>query len=60
MGTLGLVDSDVVDPSNLQRQVLHTNAGVGTLKTESAEKTIKALNPDVKVVRHDLRLDSTT
>jgi sulfur-carrier protein adenylyltransferase/sulfurtransferase len=59
VGTIGLVDSDVVDISNLQRQVLHTNASVGMLKTESAEKTIKALNPDVKVVRHDLRLDST-
>jgi len=59
VGTIGLVDSDVVAISNLQRKVLHTNASVGTLKTESAEKTIKALNPDVKVVRHDLRLDSS-
>src|SRR5258708_16913959 len=58
VGTIGLVDSDVVDISNLQRQVLHTNASVGMLKTESAEKTIKALNPDVKVVRHDLRLEA--
>jgi molybdopterin/thiamine biosynthesis adenylyltransferase/rhodanese-related sulfurtransferase len=59
VGTIGLVDSDVVDISNLQRQVLHTNASVGTPKTESAEKTIRALNPDVKVVRHDLRLDAS-
>jgi molybdopterin/thiamine biosynthesis adenylyltransferase/rhodanese-related sulfurtransferase len=59
VGTLGLVDSDVVDLSNLQRQILHTNATVGKPKTESAEATIRALNPDVKVVRHDLRLDST-
>jgi molybdopterin/thiamine biosynthesis adenylyltransferase/rhodanese-related sulfurtransferase len=59
VGTIGLVDSDVVDLSNLQRQILHTNASVGTPKTESAEKTIRALNPDVKVVRHDLRLDAT-
>jgi sulfur-carrier protein adenylyltransferase/sulfurtransferase len=59
VGTLGLVDSDVVDLSNLQRQILHTNASVGKPKTESAEATIRALNPDVKVVRHDLRLDST-
>jgi molybdopterin/thiamine biosynthesis adenylyltransferase/rhodanese-related sulfurtransferase len=59
VGTIGLVDSDVVDISNLQRQILHTNASVGTPKTESAEKTLRALNPDVKVVRHDLRLDST-
>ena len=58
VGTIGLVDDDVVDLSNLQRQVLHTTASVGTPKTESAEKTIRALNPDVKVVRHDLRLDS--
>ena len=59
VGTLGLVDSDVVDISNLQRQVLHTNASVGQPKTESAAATLRALNPDVKVVRHDLRLDSS-
>jgi len=59
VGTLGIVDSDVVDLSNLQRQVLHTNARVGRLKTESAAETIHALNPDVNVVRHDLRLDSS-
>jgi sulfur-carrier protein adenylyltransferase/sulfurtransferase len=58
VGTLGLVDSDVVDISNLQRQILHTNASVGRSKTESAEATLRGLNPDVKVVRHDLRLDS--
>jgi molybdopterin/thiamine biosynthesis adenylyltransferase/rhodanese-related sulfurtransferase len=59
VGTIGLVDSDVVDLSNLQRQILHTTATVGRPKTESGEATIKALNPDVKVVRHDLRLDSS-
>jgi sulfur-carrier protein adenylyltransferase/sulfurtransferase len=59
VGTLGILDSDVVDLSNLQRQVLHTNDRVGKPKTESAEATIRALNPDVKVVRHDLRLDSS-
>ena len=59
VGTLGIVDSDVVDVTNLQRQVLHTTAAVGRPKTESAAATIKALNPDVKVVRHDVRLDST-
>jgi molybdopterin/thiamine biosynthesis adenylyltransferase/rhodanese-related sulfurtransferase len=59
VGTLGLLDSDVVDLTNLQRQVLHTTASVGKLKTESAAATIAALNPDVKVVRHDLRLDSS-
>ena len=59
VGTIGLVDSDVVDLSNLQRQVLHTNARVGRPKTESAAETLRALNPDVNVVRHDLRLDSS-
>lgn len=59
VGTLGIVDSDVVDLSNLQRQVLHTNDRVGRPKTESAAETIHALNPDVQVVRHDLRLDSS-
>jgi adenylyltransferase/sulfurtransferase len=58
VGTIGLVDSDVVDLTNLQRQVLHTTASVGKPKTESAEATIRALNPDVRVVRHDLRLDA--
>jgi molybdopterin/thiamine biosynthesis adenylyltransferase/rhodanese-related sulfurtransferase len=58
VGTLGLVDSDVVDLTNLQRQVLHTTASVGKPKTESAEATIRALNPDVRVVRHDLRLEA--
>jgi molybdopterin/thiamine biosynthesis adenylyltransferase len=58
VGTLGLVDSDVVDLTNLQRQVLHTTASVGRPKTESAEATLRALNPEVKVVRHDLRLDA--
>ena len=58
VGTLGVVDSDVVDRSNLQRQVLHTEDSVGRPKTESAEARLKALNPDVKVIRHDLRLDS--
>jgi molybdopterin/thiamine biosynthesis adenylyltransferase/rhodanese-related sulfurtransferase len=59
VGTLGLLDSDVVDLTNLQRQVLHTTASVGKLKTESGATTIAALNPDVKVLRHDLRLDSS-
>jgi molybdopterin/thiamine biosynthesis adenylyltransferase/rhodanese-related sulfurtransferase len=58
VGTIGVVDSDVVDLSNLQRQVLHTTASVGKSKTESAEATIRALNPDVTVVRHDLRLEA--
>jgi molybdopterin/thiamine biosynthesis adenylyltransferase/rhodanese-related sulfurtransferase len=59
VGTLGVLDSDVVDVSNLQRQVLHTNASVGRSKVESAAATLVALNPDVKVVKHDLRLDSS-
>jgi adenylyltransferase/sulfurtransferase len=58
VGTIGLVDFDVVDLSNLQRQIIHTADGVGTLKTESAQKRINALNPGVKVIRHDLRLTS--
>jgi adenylyltransferase/sulfurtransferase len=59
VGTLGLLDSDVVDVSNLQRQILHTNASVGTPKTTSGAATIRALNPDVTVVEHNLRLDSS-
>ena len=58
VGTLGVVDFDVVDRSNLQRQILHTEARIGMLKTESAERTLTALNPDVTVVRHDEPLTS--
>jgi molybdopterin/thiamine biosynthesis adenylyltransferase len=53
VGTIGIVDFDVVDLSNLQRQILHTNDRVGERKVESARKTIEALNPDVKVVTHE-------
>jgi adenylyltransferase/sulfurtransferase len=49
VGTLGVIDADVVDLSNLQRQIIHTNDRVGMPKTESAAMTIAALNPDVKV-----------
>jgi adenylyltransferase/sulfurtransferase len=56
VGTIGIVDDDVVDRSNLQRQVLHTDASVGRPKTESAAAAITARNPDVRVVRHDVRL----
>jgi molybdopterin/thiamine biosynthesis adenylyltransferase/rhodanese-related sulfurtransferase len=59
VGTLGLVDDDVVDESNLQRQVIHNTERVGEPKTESARKTIEALNPDVKVVEHRVRLDAS-
>jgi molybdopterin/thiamine biosynthesis adenylyltransferase len=53
VGTIGIVDFDVVDLSNLQRQILHTNDRIGERKVESARKTINALNPDVKVVPHE-------
>jgi molybdopterin/thiamine biosynthesis adenylyltransferase/rhodanese-related sulfurtransferase len=58
VGTIGLVDFDLVDASNLQRQIIHTTDRVGMLKTESAQKQINALNPGIKVVRHDARLTS--
>ena len=58
VGTLGIADFDVVDLSNLQRQVLHTAASVGRRKTESAAAALLALNPDVRVVRHDERLEA--
>ncbi len=58
VGTIGVVDDDVVDASNLQRQVAHGVADVGRLKTESAAETVAAINPLVTVVRHDLRLTS--
>ncbi len=53
VGTLGIVDFDVVDVSNLQRQVLHTTDRVGVSKVESARVTIAALNPEVRVVAHE-------
>ena len=55
VGTLGLIDDDVVDASNLQRQVIHNTERIGMPKTESARKTIEALNPDVEVVEHNVR-----
>jgi len=58
VGTLGIVDFDVVDMSNLQRQVIHTNDRVGMPKTESARLTINSLNPDVRVVEHRETLSS--
>jgi molybdopterin/thiamine biosynthesis adenylyltransferase/rhodanese-related sulfurtransferase len=59
IGTIGIVDFDLVDLSNLQRQVIHRTDGVGTKKTESAQKAIHALNPDVTVAVHDDRLDKS-
>jgi molybdopterin/thiamine biosynthesis adenylyltransferase/rhodanese-related sulfurtransferase len=58
VGTIGLVDMDVVDLSNLQRQILHTNDRIGMPKVESARMTLQALNPDVKVVEFRERLSS--
>jgi molybdopterin/thiamine biosynthesis adenylyltransferase len=59
IGTLGIVDDDAVDASNLQRQVIHNTERVGMPKTESARRTIEALNPDVNVVEHRTRLDAS-
>ena len=57
VGTLGIIDADVVDDSNLQRQILHTTERIGQYKAESARETIKALNPDVHVLTYIERLD---
>ena len=59
VGTLGLVDDDVVDLSNLQRQVIHTTDRVGVPKVDSAEESIRALNPDVNVVKYQTRIDAS-
>ncbi len=58
VGTLGLVDADTVDASNLQRQILHATSRIGMLKVDSAEIAIHDLNPDVKVVKYTERLNS--
>ena len=58
IGTLGIIDMDVVDESNLQRQILHNVERVGARKVDSAKETINALNPDVNVVTYDARLSS--
>lgn len=59
VGTIGIVDDDVVDESNLQRQVLHNVERLGMAKVESARKTLQALNPDVRVIPIQDRLDSS-
>jgi len=59
IGTLGIVDMDVVDASNLQRQILHNVDRIGDRKVDSAKKTLTALNPDISVVTHDVRLDAS-
>jgi molybdopterin/thiamine biosynthesis adenylyltransferase len=58
VGTLGIADADVVDASNLQRQIVHATSRVGTPKVDSAAKTVAELNPDVKVVPYKERLTS--
>jgi len=59
VGTLGIVDDDDVDLSNLQRQVIHTTDGIGTPKVDSAERAINAINPDVQVRKYKTRLDAS-
>jgi adenylyltransferase/sulfurtransferase len=58
IGKLGIVDFDVVDYSNLQRQILHTDADVGRPKSQSAKETINGINPNVEVVIHNTRISS--
>ena len=58
VGTIGIVDADIVDDSNLQRQILHSTSTVGMPKTESARKRLNDLNPDVSVIEHRERLTS--
>jgi len=58
VGTIGLVDADVVDASNLQRQILHATSRVGMPKVESGEKALRDLNPDVKVIKFEERVMS--
>jgi molybdopterin/thiamine biosynthesis adenylyltransferase/rhodanese-related sulfurtransferase len=59
VGTLGIVDDDDVDLSNLQRQVIHNTQRIGTPKVDSAEESIRALNPDVEVVKYATRVDAS-
>ncbi|MDQ1373447.1 MAG: sulfur-carrier protein adenylyltransferase/sulfurtransferase [Actinomycetota bacterium] len=56
VGTIGIIDMDVVDESNLQRQILHNMERIGDRKVDSAKKTLTAINPDVNVVTYDVRL----
>src|ERR1700742_4646830 len=58
VGTIGLIDFDVVDDSNLQRQIIHSTATVGMLKVDSAEIMLKGLNPHLNVVKHNTMLTS--
>ena len=59
VGTLGIVDDDEVDLSNLQRQVIHSTDRIGVPKVDSAEQSVKAINPDVDVVKYKTRLDAS-
>lgn len=59
VGTLGIVDDDAVALSNLQRQIIHTTERVGAAKTASAEAALGAINPDVRIEAHAVRLDAT-
>jgi molybdopterin/thiamine biosynthesis adenylyltransferase len=56
VGTIGIIDMDVVDASNLQRQILHNTDRIGERKVDSAKKTLTLMNPDVNVVTYDVRL----
>lgn len=58
VGTMGIIDPDMVDLSNLQRQILHTNDRIGQPKTDSAKQTLQALNPDVRVITYQKKLAS--
>ena len=58
VGTMGIIDPDVVDLSNLQRQILHTNDRIGQPKTDSAKQTLQALNPDVRIITYQEKLTS--
>jgi len=58
IGTLGLVDFDVVDASNLQRQIIHSTKDIGRKKIDSAEEKLKALNPAINIVKHETMLTS--
>ena len=59
VGTIGIVDFDLVDASNLQRQILHSTERVGAPKVESARRTLNALNPDVEIIAHRARIDAS-
>ena len=59
IGTIGIVDDDRVELSNLQRQVIHDGAAIGRTKVDSAADRVAAINPDVRVIRHPVRLDAS-